>query len=164
MNKPALAFAALAVFAAGMAAAPLAQELAGRAFAQAPRASLPQPMVDKPAGYLPLALPEKCEKPVFMVVSYWRSENGGMQEYGVELRNRKLYETLKGWYIARRPVEIFEGTWDANRMFLVAQFPCREAARAFYYSKEYQEIIPYRAGATDNLTITVHEVEPSPYR
>lgn len=164
MRKLHAALIAAATFAAGLLIAPWLQSPAGEAQAQAPRPSLPQPIVDKPNGHIPLALPENCNKPVFMVVNYWRSEQGGMQEYGRELRDRKLYETLKGWYIARRPVEIFEGTWDPNRMFLIAQFPCREAARAFYYSKEYQEIIPYRAGATDNLTMTVHEVEPSPYK
>jgi uncharacterized protein (DUF1330 family) len=163
MNRFQLAAFAIAAFAAGLLVSPLLQPGSSRAQAPAAaRAALP--IVDKPAGAIPLALPANCNKPVFMVVSYWRSEQGGMQQYGRELRDRKLYETLKGWYIARRPVEIFEGTWDANRMFLVAQFPCREAARAFYYSKEYQEIIPYRAGATDNLTITVHDVEPSPFK
>lgn len=174
MKKFHAAMVSAVAFAAGLAAAPFFIPAPGLAQAQAqaqtqtqtqaPRASLPQPIVDKPAGFIPLALPENCNKPVFMVVNYWRSEQSGMQEYGRELRDRKLYETLKGWYAARRPVEIFEGTWDANRMFLIAQFPCREAARAFYYSKEYQEIIPYRAGATDRLTMTVHEVEPSPYK
>lgn len=163
MNKIQIVILAAAAFAAGSIVSPWLQSAPSRAQTTA-APTVPLPIVDKPAGYLPLAVPVNCDKPVFMVVNYWRSDKGGMQEYGLELRNRQIYEKLKGWYIARRPVEIFEGTWDANRAFLIAQFPCREAARAFYYSKEYQEIIPYRAGATDKLTITVHEITPSPYQ
>jgi enamine deaminase RidA (YjgF/YER057c/UK114 family)/uncharacterized protein (DUF1330 family) len=97
-----------------------------------------------------------CREPVLMLVLGALSERGFVrpeaapQSYGEALRASRLYERLGGFYLLTgRPLEVFEGDWTGRDMALVAEFPCLEAARAFYWSKSYQDIIPLRAGAGD---------------
>ncbi len=97
-----------------------------------------------------------CNEPVLMLVMGSLSElgfakpEGAPMSYGEALRASGLYERLDGFYLlAGRPLEVFEGDWTQRDMALVAEFPCLEAARAFYWSKAYQEIISLRAGAGD---------------
>ena len=53
-----------------------------------------------------------------------------------------------GRYLARGgPVECFEGTPPCGRI-VVIEFPDSAAARAFYYGKAYQEIVPLRQAAS----------------
>jgi uncharacterized protein (DUF1330 family) len=68
--------------------------------------------------------------------------------YGQALRDSRLYERLNGYYLlSGRPIEVFEGDWSGRDMALIAEFPCLEAARAFYWGPEYQEILKLREGA-----------------
>lgn len=97
-----------------------------------------------------------CHEPVLMLVLGALSERGFVrpegapQSYGEALRASRLYERLGGFYLLTgRPLEVFEGDWTGRDMALVAEFPCLEAARAFYWSRAYQDIIPLRAGAGD---------------
>ncbi len=97
-----------------------------------------------------------CSEPVLMLVMGALSERGfakpegAPMSYGEALRASGLYQRLDGFYLlSGRPLEVFEGDWTRRDMALVAEFPCLEAARAFYWSKAYQEIIPLRAGAGD---------------
>ncbi len=97
-----------------------------------------------------------CREPVLMLVmgalspQGFRKPEGAPRSYGEALRESGLYPRLEGFYLlAGRPLEVFEGDWTERDMALVAEFPCLEAARAFYWSKAYQEIIPLRAGAGD---------------
>jgi 2-iminobutanoate/2-iminopropanoate deaminase len=97
-----------------------------------------------------------CREPVLMLVmgalseQGFRKPEGAPRSYGEALRDSNLYANLDGFYLlSGRPLEVFEGDWTARDMALVAEFPCLEAARAFYWSKAYQDIIPLRAGAGD---------------
>lgn len=97
-----------------------------------------------------------CRDPVLMLVMGALSERGFVKpegapmSYGEALRAADLYARLDGYYLlSGRPLEIFEGDWTARDMALVAEFPCLEAARAFYWSRAYQDIIPLREGAGD---------------
>ncbi len=107
------------------------------------------------------ALPANCSEPVVMVVLGELSERGfqrppdGSPGYGEQLRQSRLYERFEGWYLlSGRPVEVFEGRFDARRMLLAAEFPCLEAARQWYYSDDYTRIRALRAGAGE-FTIAV---------
>lgn len=98
----------------------------------------------------------QCHEPVLMLVLGALSERGfqkpegAPKSYGEALRESALYARLDGFYLlSGRPLEVFEGDWTGRDMALVAEFPCLEAARAFYWSKAYQAIIPLRAGAGD---------------
>lgn len=97
-----------------------------------------------------------CREPVLMLVLGALSERGfakpegAPMSYGAALRASDLYGRLQGHYLlAGRPLEVFEGDWTHRDMALVAEFPCLEAAQAFYWSRAYQEILPLRAGAGD---------------
>jgi len=59
-----------------------------------------------------------------------------------------------GKVIARTSnVDVREGDWKPTRV-LIIEFPNMEAARSWYESPEYQEILPIRLKAThDNMVI-----------
>lgn len=95
-----------------------------------------------------------CTSPVLMAVfgavseAGFQAPAGARAGYGQALREARLYERLGGHYLmSGRPAEVFEGDWTRRDMALVAEFPCLEAARAFYWGPEYQEILKLRAGA-----------------
>lgn len=52
-----------------------------------------------------------------------------------------------------------EGEMKAGRL-VVLEFPTPEAAKAFYHSAEYQEIIPYRTRASTGDFVIVEGYEP----
>lgn len=54
-----------------------------------------------------------------------------------------------GRFLVRgNPDEMLEGEWPGIRV-VVIEYPSMEAARDFYNSPSYQEIIPLRMGASD---------------
>ena len=60
-----------------------------------------------------------------------------------------------GKYLARAgKVECFEGTPPKSRI-VVIEFKDMETARAFYYGKAYQEIIPLRQAASEGRMFVV---------
>jgi len=60
-----------------------------------------------------------------------------------------------GKYLARAgTVECFEGTPPKSRI-VVIEFKDMEAARAFYYCKAYQDIIPLRQAASEGRMFVV---------
>lgn len=95
-----------------------------------------------------------CADPVLMIVSGAVSDAGFQRRddrpgYGEALRASGVYERFGGWYAAvGRPIEVFEGEFGRELM-LVAEFPCADAARNWFYSTDYQAIIPLRDGAGD---------------
>jgi uncharacterized protein (DUF1330 family) len=70
-----------------------------------------------------------------------------------------LVERFGGRYLARTPnVEKFEGSRKPPQVFLIIEWPSREAATDFYESDEYR---PYResrlAGATGEFVLVTGE-------
>ena len=70
-----------------------------------------------------------------------------------------LVEQYGGRYLARTPnVEKLEGQRAAPQIFLIIEWPSREAAMAFYESEEYR---PYResriAGAINEFALVAGE-------
>jgi uncharacterized protein (DUF1330 family) len=70
-----------------------------------------------------------------------------------------LVERYGGRYLARTPrIEKLEGTRTPPQVFLIIEWPSREAAMAFYESEEYR---PYRlareAGARNEFVLVAGE-------
>jgi uncharacterized protein (DUF1330 family) len=71
----------------------------------------------------------------------------------------KLVEQSGGTYLARTSnVERFEGERDVPQLFVIIEFPSKEAAAAFYSSAEYQPYLEKRkAGASTQLVLVAGE-------
>jgi len=87
-----------------------------------------------------------CDQPVVMVVTGLTLDSERMGRYARAIAESKIYEELGGYYLnIPSTLEIFEGTEDPRHITLNVRFPCIENARAFWYSKTYQEtILPMR--------------------
>ena len=63
-----------------------------------------------------------------------------------------------GRYLVRGgALEVLEGEWPAPRLVVVA-FDSLEAAKRFYHSADYQEILPLRTAASRGNVIVVEGV------
>jgi uncharacterized protein (DUF1330 family) len=69
-------------------------------------------------------------------------------------RARPIVEQYGGRYIIRGPkVEALEGDFGLDRL-VVLEFPSAQAARTWYHSPEYQEVMKLRlASATSDLVL-----------
>ena len=87
------------------------------------------------------------DRPHYLVVTATVTDPERMRAYNERLRASGLYERHGGRYLLiGRPVQTLEN-WD-GRAVVVAAFPSRAAAEAFWNSETYQtEIKPLRAGA-----------------
>jgi uncharacterized protein (DUF1330 family) len=64
-----------------------------------------------------------------------------------------------GRYLARGgESEVLEGDWDVDRLVIV-EFPSMDAARAWYRSPEYQEVVSIRHGASHGRGVLLAGVE-----
>jgi uncharacterized protein (DUF1330 family) len=98
-------------------------------------------------------------KPVIMVVSGVSIDRARMLAYGKAIADSGLYATLGGYYVNNpRPVAVFEGEPPQGYTTLLVRFPCLAHARAFWYSKTYQEtIVPMRRNPDAGVfTVTVY--------
>ena len=81
-------------------------------------------------------------KPVLMVVYGPTHDRDRMIAYGKAIADSGLYNKLGGYYInAPRPLATFEGTLPPTTSLLIVRFPCLANARAFWFSKDYQQNI-----------------------
>ena len=69
---------------------------------------------------------------------------------------KRYFPRFNGTYLAvdSQP-EVLEGSWDYSRVVLI-RFENKEDLKAWYGSKEYQEILKYRLSASrcDSLLVT----------
>ncbi|WP_194744462.1 DUF1330 domain-containing protein [Thermaurantiacus tibetensis] len=124
--------------------------------------------VPSPVAGQPTLDPERCDgRPVLMIVRGLLADRERLARYAEALRASGLYPALDGYYLNDpRRVDVFEGDPPANESILVVRFPCLAHARAFWYSREYQERIrPLRLDPpAGSFTVTVHpELPPPPY-
>lgn len=83
-----------------------------------------------------------CDQPVVMVVTGTTHDRDRMMAYARAIAESRLYEELGGYYInIPAPVANFEGEADEGHVTLLVRFPCLENAKAFWYSRTYQEEI-----------------------
>lgn len=104
-----------------------------------------------------------CIKPVRMLVYGEIDDRAKFAEYARALAASGLYPANGGHYEAITPsLAVFEGEPPANRGVIIANFPCLEAAKKFWYSDEYQKnIVPLRQGIS-KFEVLVLPVPPLP--
>jgi uncharacterized protein (DUF1330 family) len=74
---------------------------------------------------------------------------------GYRQRSGAIADQYGGRFLVRGgDPQTVEGDWAPSRI-VVLEFPSAEAARAWYDSAEYQEILPIRQGAADSRAILV---------
>lgn len=82
------------------------------------------------------------EQPVIMVVDGRTIDRERMRAYTQKLLASGLYAQLGGYYLnSPRPIATFEGETAVDHVTLMVRFPCIGNARAFWYSRTYQETI-----------------------
>lgn len=122
------------------------------------------------AAALPATAPalnaDVCDgKPVIMVVRGPVHDRARLARYAAAIRASGLYPILGGYYLnAPRAVAVFEGAPAANDSLLMVRFPCLAHARAFWYSRAYQEqVMPVRRDPdAGTFTVTVYPEAPLP--
>lgn len=85
-------------------------------------------------------------RPAYLLVQGHVTDREGFKAYSAALP--PIYRKYRGQYIALVPapmVEVVEGEPE-NRSVVIARFPSREDARAFWNSPEYAEAKKLRAG------------------
>ncbi len=88
-----------------------------------------------------------------------------MRAYGLAIAESKLYEQLGGYYLnIPAAIDSFEGEAEEGFTTLIVRFPCLENARAFWYSKTYQdEIRPLRLDpSAGDYVVRVYPAVPVP--
>jgi uncharacterized protein (DUF1330 family) len=104
-----------------------------------------------------------CDSPVLMMVLGTIEDREPLRVYTEALSRLPTYPEQQGYYLMTRPLEIFEGEWPGDRLFVVAHFPCAAAARGFWFSEDYQGIRALRAG-TGPISVSLHRLEEAPAR
>ena len=85
-------------------------------------------------------------RPAYLLVQGHVTDREGFKAYSASLP--PIYRKYRGQYIAMVPapmLEVVEGDPE-NRSVVIARFPSRDAARAFWNSPEYAEAKKLRAG------------------
>jgi uncharacterized protein (DUF1330 family) len=86
------------------------------------------------------------DRPAYLLVQGQVTDREGFKAYNAALP--PIYRKYRGQYLALVPaplVEVVEGDPE-NRSVVIARFPSREAARAFWNSPEYTAAKKLRAG------------------
>ncbi|MFN4112505.1 MAG: DUF1330 domain-containing protein [Sphingomonadaceae bacterium] len=116
-----------------------------------------------PSAALPPPPQSTCDEPVYMVIAGQTHDRARMMAYGKAIADSRLYERLGGYYINQpRPLATFEGEPESGQATLIVRFPCIENARAFWYSREYQDTIrPLRLDpSAGDYLVTVYAEAP----
>jgi uncharacterized protein (DUF1330 family) len=106
---------------------------------------------------------EPCDKPVYMVVAGPTHDRARMGAYAKAIADSGLYQKLGGYYVnAPAPLVTFEGEPPKGYVALIVRFPCLANAKAFWYSKTYQETIkPLRQNpSAGDYVVTVYPEIP----
>jgi len=108
--------------------------------------------------------PGVCDgKPVIMLVAGDIKDRDRLLAYGRAIRDSGLYDKLGGYYInVPRVLDTFEGAPPPSQSMLMVRFPCLAHARAFWFSKTYQETLkPLRLNpSAGDFTVTVYAESP----
>jgi uncharacterized protein (DUF1330 family) len=85
-------------------------------------------------------LDDTCDEPVLLIASGPVRDSTRMEVYAKAVANSGLYQQLGGYELAAgRPLDVLEGNSLASFVNVVARFPCRANALAFWNSRTYQE-------------------------
>ena len=92
----------------------------------------------------------RCDKPVRMLVFGEIFDRKKFGAYVGAITSSGLYPRLGGYYEAITPaLDVLEGEPPPGRGVVISRFPCLEAARAFWHSPEYADILPLREGVAE---------------
>jgi uncharacterized protein (DUF1330 family) len=100
-------------------------------------------------------------RPAYLLVQGRVTDREGFKAYSAALP--PIYRKYQGEYIALVPaplVEVLEGDPE-NRSIVVARFPSREHARAFWNSPEYTEAKKLREGKGTFYVIILDGLPPA---
>lgn len=107
-----------------------------------------------------------CEgPPVIMMVRGELDDRAQLRRYAEALQESGLYPKLGGYYLnAPVPLAVFEGEVPVNESTLLVRFPCLAHARAFWFSRAYQEQVrPVRLKpSAGRFTVMVYPEIPVP--
>lgn len=93
---------------------------------------------------------ERCNEPVRMLVYGDIHDRGKFIAYVRAIAASGLYEKTGGYYEGiTPPLAVFEGEPPPTRGVVISRFPCLEAAKQFWHSDEYAEILPLREGVAE---------------
>lgn len=93
---------------------------------------------------------ERCNEPVRMLVYGDIHDRDKFIAYVRAIAASGLYEKTGGYYEGITPaLAVFEGEPPPTRGVVISRFPCLEAAKQFWYSDEYAEILPLREGIAE---------------
>ncbi len=123
----------------------------------------PPPPAPPPPPGLPAAA--ACNAPVLMVITGPTRDAVRMRAYGLAIAESRLYEQLGGYYLnIPAAIDSFEGEAEEGFTTLIVRFPCLANARAFWYSKTYQEEIrPLRLDpSAGDYVVRVYPALPVP--
>jgi uncharacterized protein (DUF1330 family) len=116
------------------------------------------------ASVAPASEMPDCEgPPVIMMIRGEIEDRAQLRRYAVALQESGLYPRLSGYYlVAPAPVAVFEGEVPAEESVLLVRFPCLAHARAFWYSRAYQDKVRRArlAPSAGRFTVTVHQEIP----
>jgi uncharacterized protein (DUF1330 family) len=103
--------------------------------------------------------------PILMIVLADIKDREKMAGYSKALAESGLYEEFGGYYAAiGKPLQVVEGDFGPGEAIVAAKFPSLDAARGFWFSPKYQDVIkPYRAGAGD-FRVAFFPILPIPER
>ena len=92
--------------------------------------------------------------PAYVIASVTEAHDAdALAEY--RRRNTEAVQAAGGRFIVRgEEIEVLEGSWDPLRV-VVIQFDDMAAARGWYESGAYQDVIPLRQGASTTDIIIV---------
>lgn len=113
----------------------------------------------------PVSIPvlAPCNQPVIMLVAGPTHDRARMLAYGKAIADSGLYQKLGGYYLnVPAALATFEGEAPSGYVALMVRFPCLANARAFWFSKEYQEKIkPLRLNpSAGDYIVTVYPEAP----
>ena len=93
------------------------------------------------------------EAKTFVIVQIVINDRDGYHQYEIA-GHLEIFDKFSGKLVGvDENVEIVEGSWPFTRTVL-AEFPSKELARAWYESDEYQAVVRLRHGSTtSNLVI-----------
>jgi uncharacterized protein (DUF1330 family) len=111
----------------------------------------------QPAAPTPASAADAAARPALMLIEADIHDMDGFRTYTQAII--PIVQRFGGTYVVMRGErQDLEGDWGATRV-VISRWPSMEAARAFWFSPEYQQAIKLREG-TGTFRVTLLETAP----
>lgn len=111
----------------------------------------------QPAAPTPAPAPDAAPRPALMLIEADIHDMDGFRAYTQAII--PIVQRFGGSYVVMRGErQDLEGDWGTTRV-VISRWPSMEAARAFWFSPEYQQAIKLREG-TGTFRVTLLETAP----